>query len=64
MTVATSVPRLEAARFTTNCRGRAEPIGAGEPALWRPRGAALTCASWARAEARPRKGAWRRAEAA
>lgn len=53
MTDASRTPRLEPARFPTNCRGCAAPIRAGEPALRRPRTGALSCATCAQAELRP-----------
>ena len=46
-------PRLEPAQFTTNCRGCAAPIRAGEPAVRSPRTGALRCATCAQAERRP-----------
>ena len=64
MTDETRAPRLERARFTTYCRGRAEPIRAGEPALRRPRTGALTCAACARAEVDPQADARERPKAA
>jgi hypothetical protein len=56
-------PRLEPARFTTNCRGCTAPIRVGEPALRSPRTGALSCAACVHAGARraagdrPRPGA-------
>lgn len=50
MSDANRAPRLEPARFTTNCRGCAAPIRAGEPA--RCSGGALACATCAEAELR------------
>jgi hypothetical protein len=53
MTDASRARRLEPARFTTNCRGCAAPIRAGEPALRSPRTGALSCASCVHGERRP-----------
>jgi len=60
MTDATRAPRLEPARFNTNCRGCAAPIRAGDPALPRPRTGALACAVCAPRRATPARGAPRR----
>jgi hypothetical protein len=55
---------LEPACFTTNCRGCAAPIRAGEPALRHPGTGALTCATCAYAELRLAPTATRSREAA
>ncbi len=64
MTETNGAPRLEPARFTTNCRGCAAPIRAGEQALSHPRTGAMSCATCAHAERRPRASDRRRPEAA
>ena len=57
-------PRLEPARFATNCRGCAAPIRAGDPAVRSPRTGALRCATCAQAERRPAASDERRGEVA
>lgn len=64
MSDANRAPRLEPARFTTNCRGCAAPIRAGEPALQARRTGALACATCAEAELRSAHANDRRPEAA